>query len=84
MIPTYAIHHDPQYYPDPYKFIPERFNAENKKNRNPYAYMPFGVGPRNCIAMRFAIIEGKCALAHLMHNFRVEPCTKTRDRKSVV
>lgn len=41
-IPTSAIHMDPEYYPDPKKFDPERFNDENKTNRHPMAYLPFG------------------------------------------
>lgn len=48
-VPSYAIHHDPKYYPDPEKFDPERFNDENKQNIVPGTYLPFGIGPRNCI-----------------------------------
>lgn len=48
-IPIYALHHDPKYYPNPDKFDPERFSDENKHNINLGAYLPFGVGPRNCI-----------------------------------
>lgn len=44
-----GIHYDPEYYPDPYKFDPERFNEENKRNRPPCVYLPFGDGPRVCI-----------------------------------
>lgn len=43
-----AMHHDPQYYPNPGKFDPERFTKEEKEKRNPYTYLPFGQGPRNC------------------------------------
>ena len=48
-IGTYSFLHDPEYYPDPYKFDPERFTPENIKTRNPYTFLPFGEGPRNCI-----------------------------------
>lgn len=47
--PAFAIQRDPQYYPDPDKFDPERFSEQNKKNIHPMSYLPFGVGPRNCI-----------------------------------
>ena len=49
VIPTYALHHDPKYYPDPLKFDPDRFLEENVKARPGYTFMPFGEGPRICI-----------------------------------
>ncbi|CAH2229257.1 jg23724 [Pararge aegeria aegeria] len=47
-----SIQMDPQYHPNPTKFDPERFSDENKHNMKPFTYMPFGMGPRNCIASR--------------------------------
>lgn len=48
-IPIYSIHHDAELYENPEKFDPERFNDENKKKIKPGSYIPFGIGPRNCI-----------------------------------
>lgn len=49
VIPIHAIHNDPQYYPQPEKFDPERFSDNNRIRQNNYIYLPFGDGPRNCI-----------------------------------
>ena len=76
-IPTAGVQLDPAYWENPEKFDPERFNKENKKRNNPYAFMPFGVGPRNCIGMRFAILEVKVALFHVLKEFEILPSEKT-------
>lgn len=51
-LPVLGIHRDEKYYPNPEKFDPDRFNETNKANINPASYLPFGVGPRNCIGSR--------------------------------
>lgn len=56
-IPTWAIHNDPVYYPNPEKFDPERFSEDNKHLIKPFTYMPFGLGPRNCIGKLYLSIE---------------------------
>lgn len=48
-IPIYSLHHDEKYFPNPNKFDPERFNDNNKDNILPGTFIPFGIGPRNCI-----------------------------------
>ncbi|GBP26426.1 Cytochrome P450 9e2 [Eumeta japonica] len=55
VVPVCSIHHDPKYYPDPARFDPERFSDDNKRNIKPFTYMPFGIGPRNCIGGKWAI-----------------------------
>uniref|UniRef100_A0A6M2DZU0 Putative cytochrome n=1 Tax=Xenopsylla cheopis TaxID=163159 RepID=A0A6M2DZU0_XENCH len=58
-LPIYNIHHDKKYYENPEKFDPYRFSEENKIKIKPFTYIPFGVGPRNCIGSRFALMEMK-------------------------
>ncbi|XP_064071987.1 cytochrome P450 9e2-like [Vanessa tameamea] len=77
MIPTWCFHHDPKLFPDPMKFDPERFSDENKHNIDPTAYMPFGLGPRNCIASRFALCELKVLLYQIMLHIEIAPSVKT-------
>ncbi|XP_070556758.1 cytochrome P450 3A8-like isoform X2 [Ptychodera flava] len=76
-VAAYAIHHDPKIYPEPEKFIPERFTKEEKEKRHPYAWLPFGAGPRNCIGMRFVLLEAKIGLVRIFQRFTFEPCAET-------
>ncbi|KAG6461806.1 hypothetical protein O3G_MSEX012872 [Manduca sexta] len=76
-ISVYSIHHDPKYFPEPYKFDPDRFSEENKHNIKPMTYMPFGVGPRNCIGARFALCELKVMIYQVLQHFEVKVCEKT-------
>ncbi|KAG0714802.1 Cytochrome P450 3A41 [Chionoecetes opilio] len=71
-VPLWSLHHDPRNWPDPEAFIPDRFLPENKGNIRPFTHMPFGMGPRNCIAMRFALMEAKVALAKLLLKAELE------------
>ncbi|XP_012529710.1 cytochrome P450 9e2 isoform X2 [Monomorium pharaonis] len=77
-IPIYALQHDPKYFKDPEKFDPERFLGEQKKKSlNSGVYFPFGVGPRMCIGNRFALLETKVLLFHLLARCDLKPCEKT-------
>nr|XP_029731420.1 probable cytochrome P450 9f2 isoform X1 [Aedes albopictus] len=78
MIPAYCIHHDPRNYSDPDRFDPERFNEANRAQINTGIYIPFGVGPRNCIGSRLALMEVKCMVYHLLKHFEVVPTEKTQ------
>ena len=48
---------DEKYFSNPEKFDPDNFSPEKKAERNPYAFLAFGQGPRNCIGMRFALLQ---------------------------
>ncbi|KAK7789220.1 hypothetical protein R5R35_007046 [Gryllus longicercus] len=70
-IPVYALHHDPEYYPDPQRFDPERFSDEQRAKRPNYVYLPFGEGPKMCIGMRFALLQAKLGLVTVLSRFDV-------------
>ena len=63
---TYSLHRDPEYWPDPLVFKPERFL---EPTHNPYVFMPFGAGPRICIGERFALNEMRMCCAKLFSKF---------------
>uniref|UniRef100_A0A1L8E426 Putative cytochrome n=1 Tax=Nyssomyia neivai TaxID=330878 RepID=A0A1L8E426_9DIPT len=77
-VPVLGLHHDPDIYPDPDKFDPERFSPEAIKVRHPYAFLAFGEGPRNCIGMRFGMMQTKIGVACLLMNYNFQPCDKTK------
>lgn len=74
---AYSLQRDPEHYPEPEKFDPERFTPENSKVRNPFTYLPFSEGPRNCIGMRFGLMQSKLAIVKLVSQFELTPTAKT-------
>lgn len=77
VVPIYYIHHCEDNYPHADTFDPDRFMAANKDSVDRCAFLAFVEGPRNCIGMRFALLEAKLALANLILKYRFEksPCT---------
>ena len=64
-----GVHHSNHLWEDPYDFQPERFLKNNKKERHPFAFLPFGGGPRLCIGYQFAMMEMKIMLLKLVEQF---------------
>lgn len=77
-VPIWAIQNDPAYFPNPNKFDPERFSDDNKGTIHEYTYIPFGVGPRNCIGSRFALMEIKTIFYYLLLQFKINVTSKTQ------
>nr|XP_054926181.1 cytochrome P450 3A8-like [Dermacentor andersoni] len=79
-VPVYSMHHDPEFFPNPEMFDPDRFSEENVGSIRPYSYLPFGARPRNCIGIRFALHAMhaiKLSLLHSIHSVQLVLTEKT-------
>ncbi|XP_053673740.1 probable cytochrome P450 6a17 [Anopheles nili] len=79
IISNLAFHYDPEHFPNPYAFKPDRF-AGTTDWKNNFSYLPFGEGPRMCIGMRFALLQTRLGLAMLLrnYNFTMDSCEAQR------
>ena len=66
---SWASHRIPDVFPDPDRFLPERFAPEEKAKLAKGAYVPFGGGSRTCIGMRFGLLEVKAIAAMLLQRY---------------
>jgi len=66
-----TIHHSPKYWEEPYKFNPSRFDPAKKK-KHKFQFLPFSLGPRECIGTKFSLIEQHLFLIRLLQLFKVE------------
>ncbi|XP_058116997.1 uncharacterized protein LOC131284572 [Anopheles ziemanni] len=74
IIMPFFLGRDPKNFPNPEKFDPERFNVERSAEKtNPYQYIPFSAGPRNCIGQKFAIAEIKSLVSKVLRNYEILP-----------
>lgn len=71
LISLLGIHRNEKFFPNPEKYDPDRFSDENK-NYDEDMYMPFGAGPRNCIAFRMGLLMAKVAIVMLLKNYHFE------------
>ncbi|RZF48679.1 hypothetical protein LSTR_LSTR014118 [Laodelphax striatellus] len=76
LIPVSSIHNDPEFFPDPEVFNPDRFVDPDSIRKG--TYLPFGIGPRFCIAQRFAMLSLKVLLVKLLMAYNVKISSKTK------
>jgi cytochrome P450 len=74
---VYLAHREPDSWPDPTRFDPERFVGTKI---SPYAYLPFGGGVRRCIGAAFAVFEMKIVVAEVLKRYRLRPTSPTPPR----
>lgn len=68
----YVLHRQPDIFPDPERFDPDRFTSEAEARRARYAYLPFGAGGRSCLGQHFALVKAQILLATLTQQVMFE------------
>jgi cytochrome P450 len=66
------MHRNPNVWADPESFDPSRFEDKARKERNPFAYLPFGGGPRKCIGSNMAIMQMLIIFTFLIRRYDFE------------
>ena len=75
------LHRDNNIWCDAAKFQPERFLETSSPERNPFAYLPFSAGHRNCIGQKLALMELKLFIFYVINNFEIEAIQNETDLK---
>ncbi|MFJ7154190.1 cytochrome P450 [Streptomyces sp. NPDC101118] len=66
LVCPYLTHRDPELWPDPERFDPARFTTPGRRPSEPGSHLPFGIGPRACLGLQFALREATALLEHLL------------------
>jgi cytochrome P450 len=80
---SYVCQRDPRWFPEPETFDPDRFLPERQQSLPPFAYFPFGGGPRVCIGNTFAMMEMTLVAATLLQYLKVEPAGGNEEAQPV-
>ncbi len=74
---TYLMHHNPELYPNPHQFRPERFLDETQQ---PRTWLPWGGGRKHCLGRHFALLEVQTILRHVLSTRAVGPASRQMER----
>ncbi|ERL93976.1 cytochrome P450 6a2 [Dendroctonus ponderosae] len=77
VVPLVALGRDPDNYPNPERFDPDRFSPQSKESINKSVYIPFGDGPRNCIGKRFGLMQTSIGLMQVVRDYKITINSKT-------
>ncbi|XP_065220964.1 cytochrome P450 4C1-like isoform X2 [Planococcus citri] len=81
LVNVYSLHRDPENFPDPNAFNPDRFLTGELANKNPFSYIPFSAGPRNCIGQKLAMQMIKIILCNIIKNYKIRTTEKEESLK---
>ncbi|KAL1463685.1 hypothetical protein WDU94_015417 [Cyamophila willieti] len=87
VLDIYTLHRDPNYYPNPNQFDPNRFTLIESAKRPIGSYLPFLLGSRDCIGRKYAMLQVKTVISTLLRNYRILPsrtCEKMEDVELLV
>ncbi|XP_066911621.1 cytochrome P450 4V2-like [Clytia hemisphaerica] len=79
-----ALHRDSKIWEDAGTFRPERFSSNESSASSTFSFIPFSAGPRNCIGMRFAMMELKVTMYHLLSRFEILAMQKTEELRETI
>ncbi|KAL4707237.1 hypothetical protein ACJJTC_008318 [Scirpophaga incertulas] len=84
VIPVYHLHRDPRFWENPDAFDPERFSPEKTKNRHPYCYIPFSLGPMDCLGRYFGTKLIKTICVRVLREFEIVSLNQYKDLRVII